>query len=108
MMAGWPAHNSCSTSACRAASNAARSVLQKRHLSAAALMISPHTGHGLLSMAISLTVCPRLRPRSGFWGQLPTLRISAAVRLAPLAHRTLLLEELVMAVDRYVKTVLTI
>src|SRR6186713_1010035 len=45
MTAGWPSNSTFSTSASRAAVNASRSVLQKRHLMAAALMVSPQTGH---------------------------------------------------------------
>src|ERR1700692_2492774 len=49
MMAGCPLKRGFSTSASRDAANAVRSVLQKRHLIAAALMVSPQTGQALVS-----------------------------------------------------------
>src|SRR5712692_6129495 len=56
MIAGWPTNSGFSTSASRAEAKAARSVPQNRHLIAAALIVSAHTGHGLVS---SLIRCPR-------------------------------------------------
>src|SRR5450759_3389331 len=50
--AGWPAYRSFSTSASLVAAKALRSVLQKRHLMATALMASPHTGQGLVSTSM--------------------------------------------------------
>src|ERR1035437_3479085 len=50
--AGWPLNKSFSTSASLVAAKAPRSVLQKRHLMATALMASPHTGQGLVSASM--------------------------------------------------------
>src|SRR6202167_6595839 len=54
MAAGRPANRGFSTSSSCAAANAARSVLQNRHLIATALMVSPHTGHALVSSLMLL------------------------------------------------------
>src|ERR1700694_2928966 len=48
-MAGCPLKSGFSTSASRDAAKATRSVLQKRHLIAAALIVSPQTGQILVS-----------------------------------------------------------
>src|SRR5688572_30471602 len=48
--AGLPTNNCCSTSASFALWYSTRTVLQKRHLIAAALIVSPQTGHGLSSL----------------------------------------------------------
>src|ERR1022692_563335 len=55
MIAGCPLKSGFSTSASRDAANETRSVLQKRHLIAAALIVSPQTGQTLVS---SLTARP--------------------------------------------------
>src|SRR6266851_8061709 len=52
MIAGCPLKRGFSSSASRDAANATRSVLQKRHLIAAALIVSPQTGQILLSSFI--------------------------------------------------------
>src|SRR5216683_1129799 len=52
MTAGWPMNSGFSTSVSRCAAKVARSVLQKRHLMAAALIISPQTGQTLVSSFI--------------------------------------------------------
>src|SRR6202158_3548914 len=52
MIAGCPLKRGFSTSASRDTANAARSVLQKRHLIAAALIVSPQTGQILVSSFI--------------------------------------------------------
>src|SRR6266566_8629695 len=52
MTAGCPLKSGFSSSASRDAANATRSVLQKRHLIAAALIVSPQTGQILVSSFI--------------------------------------------------------
>src|SRR6266550_4531132 len=52
MIAGCPLKRGFSASASRDAANATRSVLQKRHLIAAALIVSPQTGQILVSSFI--------------------------------------------------------
>src|ERR1700687_4737427 len=52
MIAGCPLKRGFSTSASRDAAKATRSVLQKRHLIAAALIVSPQTGQILVSSFI--------------------------------------------------------
>src|SRR5215510_121708 len=86
--AGLPANNSRSTSASFALSYSLRSVLQKRHLIAAALIVSPQTGHGLLS---SLTSPPLQQPRTT--NQEPeheprTMNHQPRTRLSPSEHGT--------------------
>src|SRR5436190_18946904 len=61
MIAGCPLNSGFSISASRVAANATRSVLQKRHLIAAALMVSPQTGQTLFS---SFIVAPKARALS--------------------------------------------
>src|SRR5262245_34872484 len=62
--AGWPSKSCRSTSAALACSCSTRSVLQKRHLMAAVLIVSPHTGHGLVSPLgwVSSLTLPPLQP----------------------------------------------
>src|SRR4030095_5946799 len=66
MTAGWPAKRGFSTSASRAALNASRAVLQKRHWIAAALIVSAHTGHCFVSSAIPVPSITR--PPAGAHG----------------------------------------
>src|SRR5450432_3305740 len=68
-MAGRPLKSGFSTSASRDAANAARSLLQKRHLIADALIVSPQTGQILLSSLIGADSCAIARcSPSGFPG----------------------------------------
>src|SRR5580698_7436492 len=73
-MAGWPLNRSFSVSASLAAAKADRSVLQKRHLSATALMVSPQTGQGLVSSSMMNQVYTFRRGRMGQRGHAATAR----------------------------------
>src|ERR1700719_4925557 len=65
MIAGCPLKRGFSTSASRDAANATRSELQKRHLIAAALIVSPQTGQILVSSFIGALLAGTLSP--GMW-----------------------------------------
>src|SRR6266568_7770268 len=64
MTAGCPLKSGFSVSASRDAAKATRSVLQKRHLIAAALIVSPQTGQILVSSFMG-TFRAALRPLPG-------------------------------------------
>src|SRR6202035_1096794 len=63
-MAGWPKNKSFSASRSFFAANACRSVLQKRHFRATALIVSPQTGQARLSA--SMMDFSELRAKSRF------------------------------------------
>src|SRR6266403_582170 len=77
MIAGCPLKRGFSASASRDAANATRSVLQKRHLIAAALIVSPQTGQILVSSFIgALLADPRVRLHFFFAAAATTLMSS--------------------------------
>src|ERR1700688_4653431 len=80
MIAGCPPKRGFSTSASRDAANATRSVLQKRHLIAAALIVSPQTGQILVSSfigALPADLNPKVRPHGFFFAAAATTLISS-------------------------------
>src|SRR5882757_2331347 len=67
MTAGWPMNNGFSTSVSLSAAKAARSVLQKRHLMAAALIVSPQTGQALPSSLIGWRDAESIEVQAHAW-----------------------------------------
>src|SRR6266849_166123 len=76
MIAGCPLKRGFSSSASRDAANATRSVLQKRHLIAAALIVSPQTGQILVSSFIGALLADLRR-----WVRLHVFLAAAATTL---------------------------
>src|ERR1017187_4545895 len=91
--AGWPLKRSFSDSASLVAANAERSVLQKRHLSATALMVSPQTGQGLVSSSMiappASVVGRAILPAAGFQPAGPAGKRVRSLKGCPTVHTTL-------------------